>query len=433
MILLLNFLISKFTCCHLGNSNSNPLASHLRLIRGIVALFICYSLLNRVEADVASSTGQINFDTNSDNNYEMTLSSNGLGIGVTSPTQSLEVSGNMIVEPGNVFIGSNSGNSTLNVNGTIGFGIESVSSNVILSGNTIVLTNTVSGNLTIEVPVASTVEGRVYHIKKVSSTHTLYLSGGPFDSLSEISLDTGTSSLPYVSIVSSGGNWHVMSLSGNGEIVSSDNLVGWWKFDEENVSGTAIDSSSGGKNGTYYGSMTNSDVTTGSIGKALDFDGSDDYVSNASFSINGNAAGTLSFWMKTSTNQSLKYPIAIPQASAGTNGFDFYFNGSNNINFFINGSVANNDLGMTGVTYADGNWHHIVGTYDGTTQSLYFDGILKSSATTASGTIEAAAGEINIGRFGAFGAYYTGEVDEVRIYSKSLSASEVNILYQLGQ
>ena len=55
-----------------------------------------------------------------------------------------------------------------------------------------------------------------------------------------------------------------------------------------------------------------------------------------------------------------------------------------------------------------------------------------ASGSVAGGPINGNALEVDIGRFGAFGAYFTGTIDDVRIYNRALSAAEVQQLYKLG-
>lgn len=125
----------------------------------IVLLILTSSLV----ADVKSTTGQIKFDAQSDNQAEMTLNSTGLGIGVT-PSTNLHVNGNAIVTE-QVFVGGSSGSSNLNVNGTLGYQIMSLSSNSNLGENTAVIADISSSNLLLSLPYSSNISGRVLKIK----------------------------------------------------------------------------------------------------------------------------------------------------------------------------------------------------------------------------------------------------------------------------
>ena len=71
-----------------------------------------------------------------------------------------------------------------------------------------------------------------------------------------------------------------------------------------------------------------------------------------------------------------------------------------------------------------GTWQHIAATYDGTTARYYIDG-----AQVASRTVNNGAGVSDTWRIGAYGGspggFFDGLIDDVRIYNRALSASEI--------
>lgn len=74
---------------------------------------------------------------------------------------------------------------------------------------------------------------------------------------------------------------------------------------------------------------------------------------------------------------------------------------------------------------SDLNWHHLVATYDGTTFKFYFDGSLAESHNM-SGSISSTLKDYFIAN-----NYWKGAVDELRFYSRALTAVEVQALYNL--
>jgi hypothetical protein len=77
-----------------------------------------------------------------------------------------------------------------------------------------------------------------------------------------------------------------------------------------------------------------------------------------------------------------------------------------------------------------------VETYDGTTQSVYVNGVLKGTATIVSGPLVytpliGAANGFDIGNIAGLNAarYLNGLIDDVRVYNRALSAAEVQALY----
>ena len=74
------------------------------------------------------------------------------------------------------------------------------------------------------------------------------------------------------------------------------------------------------------------------------------------------------------------------------------------------------------------NWTHLTSTYDGSSLNLYINGSLAQSVT-ANGAVDIGAGPLQIGA-SYFGEYFQGLIDEVRIYSRALGATEVQQIYQ---
>lgn len=93
-----------------------------------------------------------------------------------SPSANLHLQGNGILT-GDLVVGSTAGNSTIEISGTIGHGIQTVSSNTTLSGNSVIMVNSSSDNVTVTLPYAGNVIGRHYTIKKISTSNTVTVSG----------------------------------------------------------------------------------------------------------------------------------------------------------------------------------------------------------------------------------------------------------------
>src|SRR5262249_8731703 len=72
-------------------------------------------------------------------------------------------------------------------------------------------------------------------------------------------------------------------------------------------------------------------------------------------------------------------------------------------------------------------WTHLTLTYNGSTLTLYRNGVAVATST-ASGTLSPNSGTLQIGA-SQFGEYFKGLIDEVRIYNKALSATEIQTIY----
>lgn len=175
-------------------------------------------------------------------------------------------------------------------------------------------------------------------------------------------------------------------------------------------------------------------IPKGHAQNALDFDGSDDQVTvaNASALVANSTALTMGFWVYPTTNSS-----GWPNFD-GYAGFrndvdaDFYILqlGSNNVEARIRNSGGTNYT----ITYNSGlnlnTWNHLVLTYNGSTLTLYHDGAFASSIP-ATGTISSATEAFNIGftPFSGNNFYFDGQIDDLGLWSRALSASEVSTLY----
>ena len=406
----------------------------------IVLLILTSSLV----ADVKSTTGQIKFDTQMDNQDEMTLNSTGLGIGIT-PSTNLHVNGNAIVT-NQIFVGGSSGSSNLNVNGTIGYGFQTVTSSTTLSGNSIVLADTSSGNIVLSLPEANSYEGRQYTIKKTSILNNLSIRDGGFiDNYSDVTFSFNN--MGSLSVISSSGNWYILNISDNVSMISTDNLVGWWKFDETSgVMGS--DSSPKGFDATHTNLSSANIGVLGKFFNAISFDGQNDYSRpGANSALNwGNGDGTISLWFKTSADYGTSYGCMLINGAGGAlqRRYLMHIDGDddavkNTLRFDIDDNTSLKKVNSS-VSVNDGLWHHAVGIRRGNELKLYLDGseVLDGPTDiTGYGDIDDSEG-LTIGATNdslsgiASGQYFNGELDDIRVYNRALSEQEIAALYSQG-
>lgn len=382
-------------------------------------------------ADVKSTTGQIKFDTQLDNQAEMTLNETGLGIGIT-PSANLHVNGNAIVTE-KMFVGGSSGSSNLNLNGTIGFDVQTISANATLGNSTVVLVDSSSDNITLTLPYAGNVNGRQYQIKKISASNSVWISGGGnlIDDTCPIELPA-SSDLASVIVISDGSQWYKIQQKDISETVASDNLIGWWKLDE--VSGTtAYDSSGFDRHGTLNGSSFSSNSIIGKVSNGLYFDGNDDNIDLGTNSFLGLGNYSVSVWYKSSSTS--RGPLLESYSGGGIalNANRACLTPSTGDLSFVGTNTGATCYATTvGAALNDNNWHLIVFIRESDTSgTVFYDNSIMNSGALQSGSHQ--KGSITIGSDGGLANFLTGSLDDIRIYNKALTTSEVQALYNQGQ
>jgi len=198
------------------------------------------------------------------------------------------------------------------------------------------------------------------------------------------------------------------------------------------LDGNANDMSGNGNNGIAY-NITPSSDRFGNPNNSYSFSGSNSYIEvRGTPSVYPGDQVTFSAWVKLPSNLQAPWATIVQRKLKG-HWYDAVlrvFNG-NEWQF-----VVSNGQAWKGVqTYATqpNSWHHLVGIYSNSIVSLYVDNLLVgySNNQKVNGELE----YINIGRYidgtGTI-SYLKGEIDDVRVYNRALSASEVQALYQMS-
>jgi flagellin-like protein len=189
-------------------------------------------------------------------------------------------------------------------------------------------------------------------------------------------------------------------------------------------------------NGIVY----NAQWIDGYYGKALNFDGSGDYIDvtdPADGSLDfGTQSFTLAAWVKTSYNGSGYLRVLTKENPVDRQGYAFYNDGpgSGRMRMFID----DGPLGIANsldITINDNQWHHVAFVINRTSQVMhgYIDGNIQNWAETGTTSSLSIAGIGNIsnsdnlviGRNANGGQYWNGGIDEVRIYDRALNSTEI--------
>jgi hypothetical protein len=220
-------------------------------------------------------------------------------------------------------------------------------------------------------------------------------------------------------------------------------LIGWWKLDDG--SGTvAADSSSGGNNGTLVGFPADgSGWVDGKVGKALNFDGVTSEVSLGNIAAAVNIPA-ISFggWVKVAPGLSGSFTLtAVSKYRSGQGSWTEYYSGTSRsfgcriFSASGNGSAAGTTFPSASNPATDGAWHHVMCTYDGSNIVVYTDGVA-DKAVPFSGNVSNRPDLVCIGSEyngnTCANNYWHGSLDDIRIYNRALSATEVGELYALS-
>jgi len=208
-------------------------------------------------------------------------------------------------------------------------------------------------------------------------------------------------------------------------------LIGHWKMNDNAASTTVTDSTAYGHNGT---AQQNTSVlhVDGKIDGALTFNGTSDYivVSDTDDLDIGTSDFSVSFWIKTTTAATMR----LISKRDGNIGYEVYTYSTDGITFFI-GDSASFVTKVSPTSISDGNWHHVVVTFDRDGDGIiYIDGQLDVTRdiSAQSGSL-ATAMDLYIGRISYSDSFhFNGDLDDVRIYKKVLSPEEVTQLYNSG-
>jgi flagellin-like protein len=200
-------------------------------------------------------------------------------------------------------------------------------------------------------------------------------------------------------------------------------LVGYWKFDE-GTGTTAADSSGNGNDGTLVNGPTWID---GKYGKALTFDGVNDYVLVPKYGSNffGSGPFTIEAWINANNVSSYRPVVCSgdPNSQPATN----FWVVNSKVRFVLRESGATDykDVYSNSILSL-GNWYHIVAVRDGSNMTIFLNGKYDNSISNGpTGNVGSTNYYLYIGKLSYGTLYFNGTIDEVRIYNRALSADEI--------
>jgi hypothetical protein len=229
---------------------------------------------------------------------------------------------------------------------------------------------------------------------------------------------TGTSAVTITGTYNSASKQAALTVTPPG--TTPTGLVAAYAFNEGSGT-TTVDASGNGQNGTITaGTWT----TSGKNGNALSFNGSSSWVTVPdSNSLDLSTGMTLEAWVYP-TVAPTNWNSIIMKEAPGFYVYALYISPSSHpsLAIVINGIEQGFE---SSTTMPLNTWSHLAGTYDGTTLRLYVNGT-QIGTQAISAVIPASTGVLRIGGNSIWtNEFFKGRIDDVRIYSRSLTAGEI--------
>lgn len=189
--------------------------------------------------------------------------------------------------------------------------------------------------------------------------------------------------------------------------------------------------------GTYTGTIVNTPMYSLANGGVLTFDGTNDYMQIPDGLDTETATNsTYEFWCKTTTNKNAEY-LKVGSGAVTNSAGEMAFFYINNLMYFIKFVSGAGDRPHIKARYnynlADGEWKHIVGTYQGTTTAgtsrLYYNGAEVNSYST----VEYSTSEAQPGFSQATSYAFAGDLANIKVYNRALSATEIEQNYNASK
>jgi hypothetical protein len=216
-----------------------------------------------------------------------------------------------------------------------------------------------------------------------------------------------------------------------------DGLVAWYRF--EDSTNTAIDATNAlgvGANQTAFDGTVNGasfvqnggvrDVVSGQNSSgAYDFDGVDDFIHSSSVPAFGDSPRTLMGWVNSDSFEGFQNIVTLGSGNKENERFSLLYRNNSTISVI----AQQNDVKRSTPTRSTGIPFHLAASYDGSVVEVYQNGSFvgqKNPAPydTVGGLTISSVAPNDLREF------LDGVVDDVRLYNRAVSASEINQIYQ---
>jgi hypothetical protein len=244
-------------------------------------------------------------------------------------------------------------------------------------------------------------------------------------------LSSGNRTGTYTSRVFNAGTpavWHSINWSENftyNYYSSLTGVVGWWRMNEIYWTGIAnqvVDSSG---NSYHLRSYGNANTTNNALfNRAGFFDGNGDYLQRNTNSLSP-SNWSVEAWIRRNDSDSLS-PIISYDVHYRLEVYNSHLRIGKDFGDGYDWLYAESTTGVP-----QNEWVHAVGTWNGTSLAIYYNGILEGIVSSSSGLIVMQFNPpFYIGRQGVY--YFNGSIDEATVYNRTLSQTEILEHYNKG-
>ena len=195
-------------------------------------------------------------------------------------------------------------------------------------------------------------------------------------------------------------------------------LVAAYNFNETSGA-TVIDSSGNNLTGTISGATR---TAAGHAGQALTFDGVNDWVTVNDTAVLDVTRVTIEAWVRPTTLNGWR-SVVLKESASGLAYALYAYDNAPRPAAYVNVGGIDREVQGTAAPVLNG-WTHLAVTYDGTTERLYMNGTQVGTRAVA-GNIAVSNLPLRIGGNAPWGEFFAGQIDDVRIYNRALTAAEI--------
>jgi hypothetical protein len=210
-------------------------------------------------------------------------------------------------------------------------------------------------------------------------------------------------------------------------------LIAYYPFN-----GSANDESGNNNNGTLIGGITPTTDRLGNANGAFLYDGSTGYIKvpNSSFLQSPTTAITLSGWIYLNGLDNIWGPACIVNKSTTSSYGQYFLDYATWEGPYVGMTLNGGAMGI-GIHFDSAfvyqTWYFVAATWNGDTAKLFVNGI-EISSNPLTGVIEPDTNAVLLGLStpGDYFNFLDGKLDDIRIYNRALSESEILALYREG-